>query len=459
MRVNRRRAIAALYGGRIRSYSNVDMTQPSPEDARAARPPVHRKSFFRRHLGKLVFALLALVVGGFVVFSRLKPLPVVAMPVVRGTAIDAVYATGTVEAEDRVQIKAKAAGSMAEILVKEGDLIKKGDLLARIDSPQLSFELKRGKVDLNAASAQGGAAAPQLAALKAQGQAIAADLGMARQDAARQEMLLASGASAQAESDRAKARVAQLEATLSANEAQQRALRIDLSANTARSAAQVKTLESRLAETEVRAPMDGVVLARQIELGEVVSVNQTLFKVGDAGRLVLEVSVDEADIARVFEPAESKPGSTVAVSLYAFPKQVFSGRVFEILPDANRERKSFLTKVRLDQPPPGLRSGMSGEVNIIVGRKEGVLLAPSEAEADGAVWLVEGGRARRQPVKVGIRDLLRIEVVEGAGEGALVVIEGQDKLGDGARVTVTRKEAERLAPVPEASGVTQTSVR
>jgi HlyD family secretion protein len=264
---------------------------------------------------------------------------------------------------------------------------------------------------------------------------------------------------ATADIDRAKARVAQLEATLSANEAQQRALRIDLSANAARQAAQVQTLESRLADTEVRAPMDGVVLTRQVELGEVVIVNQTLFKIGDTSRLVLEVSVDEADIARVHDPSEGKPASRVAVSLYAFPKQVFPGAVFEVLPDANRERKAFLVKVRLDEPPAGLRSGMSGEVNILAGKKEGVLLAPSESEADGFVWVADGGRARKQAVKAGIRDLLRVEIVEGAGEGALVVIEGQDKLTDGARIQVTRKEPDALAPLPEPGGVSQTSVR
>jgi RND family efflux transporter MFP subunit len=255
------------------------------------------------------------------------------------------------------------------------------------------------------------------------------------------------------------ARVAQLEATLAANLAQQRALRIDLSANTARQAAQVKTLESRLADTEVRAPMDGTVLAKQVELGEVVTVNQTLFKVGDTARLVLEVSVDEADVARVHEPSNGAPGSTVAVSLYAFPKQVFAGKVLEILPDANRERKSFLAKVRLDEPPPGLRSGMSGEVNIVVGQKRDVLLAPSEAAADGSVWIVDGARVKRHPVKAGIRDLLRLELLEGPAEGTLVVIQGQDKIQDGARVAVTRKEPDRLQPVPEANNVSQTQLK
>lgn len=432
------------------------MTQPSVE---APHPRVRRKGFVRRNLGRIVLGVIAVGIAAFVIASRLKPLPVVAMPVTRGSVVDAVYATGTVEAEDRVQIKAKTSGSVAEILVSEGARVKKGDLLARIDSPQLTFDLKRGKVDLNAASAQGGAAAPQLEALRAQAAGISADLGMARQDAGRLEKLLVSGAVASADVDRAKSRVAQLEATLAANEAQQRALRIDLSANTARQSAQVKTLESRLADAEVRAPMDGVVLAKQIEPGEVVTINQTLFKVGETARLVIEVSVDEADIARVHEPEGAAPGSTVAVSLYAFPKQVFAGKVFEILPDANRERKSFLAKVRLDEPPQGLRSGMSGEVNIVVGRKTDVLLAPSESESDGFVWVVDGGRAKKQKVVIGVRDLLRAEVLEGVGEGALVVIQGQDKIQDGARVTVTRREPDRLQPVPDANHVTQTSVR
>ncbi|MFO0589704.1 MAG: efflux RND transporter periplasmic adaptor subunit [Polyangiaceae bacterium] len=436
------------------------MTQPPVEPARPnARPVVRKKGFFRRNLSRIFLVALVLGGGAFFAATKLKPVPVVAMPVVRGQAVDAVYATGTVEAQDRVQVKAKTAGALAEVLVKEGDRVKKGDLIARIDSPQLNFELTRGKVDLNAASAQGGKAAPQVEALKAQGLGIQADLDLAQQDLDRQLRLAATGAVSSADTDRAKAKVAQLRATLAANEAQQKALRIDLSANAARQAAQVKTLESRVADAEVRAPMDGVVLAKSVELGEVVSVNQTLFKIGDIDRLVLEVSVDEADIARVKEPAGAEAGSRVAVSLYAFPKDVFAGHVFEILPDANRERKSFLAKVRLDKPPPGLRSGMSGEVNILIGVKENALLAPSQAESEGAVWIVEDGKAKKQPVKVGIRDLLRVEITEGVQDGALVLVEGQDKVTEGKRLSVTTKEQDRLAPVPEANGAAPSSAK
>lgn len=418
-----------------------------------------RPGFLRANLRSIVIAVIALGIGGAVAAKRLQPLPCAVTPVVRGKAVDAVYATGTVEADDRVHVKAKTSGSIAEILVKEGQAVKKGDLLARIDNPVVTFDLKRGQADLSAAAAQAGGNAPQIAALRAQADAIKADLATARADLGRTEALVKGGSIAEADLDRARARVTQLEGQLAANEAQQRALRIDLDANAQRQAAAVQSLASRVSDTEVRSPLDGVVLAKSIEIGEVVAINQTLFKVGDTRKLILEVSVDEADVARVHDGAGGKPASPAAVSLYAFPKEVFRGHVFDVLPDANRDRKAFLVKVRLDAPPAGLRSGMSAEVNIIAREEAGVLLAPSEAEADGSVWVVKGGRAHKQPVTIGIRDLLRVQVQSGLAEGDEVVVEGQDKLTEGARVKATLRPADKLKPVPDQSQPAQTSVR
>jgi HlyD family secretion protein len=412
----------------------------------------------RRILKRLLPLVVVLGLAAAFVASKLKPVPVIATPVVRGKAVDAVYGTGTVEAKDRVQLKAKSSGSIAEIFVREGDRVKKGDLVARIDNPAVTFELKRGKVDLSAASAQAGAGAPQVAVLRGQEKAIKAELDAAKLERERLEKLGSAGT--RAELDRARAREAQLEGTLAANQAQQRSLRIDLSANAARQAAQVESLAARVADTEVRAPLDGVVLTKNVELGEVVAVNQVLFKVGDVATLLIEVNIDEADVGRLGEPEGGKAGSPVAVTFYAFPKQVFGGRVVELYPDANRERKSFLVKVRLDAPPPGLKSGMSAEVNVIVGEHDGALLAPSDAEQDGRVWLVRDGRVEHQQVEVGIRDLLRFEVLSGLEEGDQVVVQGQDKLTPGTRVTVTERKPDVMEPMPDRSQPNrQTSIR
>lgn len=421
--------------------------------------PRKRPGFVRSNIKAIVVAVLILGAAAAIVAKRMAPLPVAVTPVVRGKAVEAVYATGTVEADDRVNVKAKASGSIASILVKEGQAVKKGDLLARIDNPVVAFDLKRGQADLSAATAQAGANAPQLAALRAQADAIKADLATARTDLGRTEALVKGGSVAQAELDRARARVTQLEGQLAANEAQQRAMRIDLDANAQRQAAAVQSLASRVSDTEVRSPLDGVILSKSIEIGEVVAVNQTLFKVGDTRSLILEVSVDEADVARVHDGSEKDAPSLAAVSLYAFPKEVFKGKVFDVLPDANRDRKAFLVKVRLDKPPSGLRSGMSAEVNIIAREEESVLLAPSEAESESFIWVVKDGRAQKQAVKVGIRDLLRLQVLSGLAEGDLVVVDGQDKLKEGARVTTTVRPADKFKPLPDASQPNQNAIR
>ncbi len=421
-----------------------DAEQSPPR--RAARP-----GFFKRNFRPLLLALVPLGGGGAVVAKRLSPVPVVVTPVVRGKAVDAVYGTGTVEAENRVNVKAKINGSVAQILVKEGQRVRVSDLLARIDNPAVAYDLKRGQADLSAANQQAGTDAPQIAALRAQVDALAADLATARADLARVQNLVASGTMAQAELDRAQARVTQLEGQIASTQAQSRAVRIDLTANAARQAAAVQSLASRVSDTEVRAPIEGVVLSKAVELGEVVAVNQTLFKVGETRALILEVSVDEADVARVHDGSDGEAPSPAAVSLYAFPHEVFRGKVFDVLPDANRDRKAFLVKVRLEKPPAGMRSGMSAEVNIVSREVEGALLAPSEAEADGAVWQVVGGRAHRQAVTVGIRDLLRVQILSGLAEGDLVVVDGQDKITEGTRVSATVHAADKRKPMPDQS--------
>lgn len=415
-------------------------------------------AFLRRHLKKILFVVILAVVAGLVVRRRMQAVPVVATPVARGTAVEAVYATGTVEAQDRVVVKAKASGSIAEVFVKEGSPVKKGDLLARIDNPLASFELKRGQVDLTAATSQKNAA-PQVAALVATQRALTADLDVATKSLARVRELHSAGAVPKSDLDVAEARVRQVEAQISANNAQQQALRIDLKANADRQEAVVESLASRVADTEVRAPQDGVVLTKLVELGEVVSVNQSLFRVGDTSRLILEVMIDEADVAKVRDGSDGSPASVAAITLYAYDQQIFTGSVFEIYPDANRERKAFLTKVKLDAPPPGLKSGMSAEVNIISRKKAGVLLAPGVAEADGFVSVVNGGKIERRAVKVGMRDLLRVEIVEGLEEGELVVVEKPADLAPGKPVVVTERPMTPSEPMPDPSQPSKTTLK
>lgn len=398
----------------------------------------------RRHRGRLFlgFVVLALALVG--AWVKLRARAVVVTTVARGTAIDAVYATAAVEAQDRVTVRAKVSGTILELKVREGDVVKKGDILAVIDSPALKYELARGKADQWAASQQASLTSPQVAVVEAQARMTEATLANTRAERDRLTTLAASGATTRAELDRANSNVTLLEAQIASQRAQARALRIDLTAKSSGSNAAVYELAAKLADTEVRAPIDGVVLVRLVEPGELVPMNGTLFKIGDVKKLVFECSVDESDIGRI------DVGKKAAVSLYAFPKRVFHGEVFEILPDADRAKKAFLVKVRVSDAPVGLRSGMSAEVNIIVGEHERALLAPAEAiDASNTVWLLRDGRVEKRTVEIGVRDMLRVEVLAGLAEGDAVVVTGFDALEPGVRVKATTQAQNANAPLPK----------
>jgi HlyD family secretion protein len=399
-----------------------------------------------------IAAAALLAVAGLLLARYLRPVDVVVTPIVRGHVVDAVYATGTVEAGRRVTVKAKVSGPVAELPITEGDPIQLGQRLARIDNPAAAFDLTKSRVEEVAAAAQAGQNGPQLASLRAKTEALETHLRAAERDAERAEQLFKSGAIGQAEWEKARDQAATLRADLAAQRAEERRQRIDLDANAGRARAAARSLATKVSDADVLAPVDGMVLARYVELGEVVAVNQPLFKVGDPKTLLLEVTIDEADVGRVHDGTGGPPASRVAATLQAFPGRTFAGLVVKVMPDADREKKSYLAKVRLDEPPQGLRSGMTAEVNIIITERAGVILAPADAIKDGQVWRVKNGTADRVPVTVGIHDLVRAEILTGLAEGDEVVVGGIDNLGrNGARVRATVRAPDPLAGKPQST--------
>lgn len=370
----------------------------------------------------------------------LRPLSVPAATVTRGVAIEAVYASGTVEAVDRIDVKARLSGPIGQLLVREGDKVAAEQLLAQVDAPTLNFDVTRGRAELEAA-VERASAAPQVAALAGQESALRAQLAQAKADLVRADTLNKSGAGVALEVERAKTQVAALEAQISAIRAQEQDVKIALKADRLRSKAGVDSLRARARDADVRSPMTGVVLKRRVEKGEVVAMNQNLFRIGDLTRLWIESRVDESDIGRV------RDKMAAAVRLYAFEGKVFAAHVARILPDADRDRKSFEVDVELDEPVAGLLPGMTAEINIIVRKHEGVLLVATDAvrEKGGThVWVVDtDGRVRRRPVRVGIRDLVQVEVTEGLQEGQVVALEDEDLLSDGKRVSPQLKSLSR----------------
>jgi HlyD family secretion protein len=380
--------------------------------------------------------LAALVVAGLgvLVLRLTRREAVTAEPVLRGPAIEAVYATGTVEPVARITVKARVAGVLEPAIAREGDAVAAGQVLARVDSEVRGYALAQGRTQLEAASQQAGGRSPRLAALEARRAAVAVELAQARTELDRVERLVATGALPGVDLARARAHADLLDAQRRAAADELRSARLELASTREQLADQVRSLEAGVREGELTAPIAGTVLDRLAEPGEAVAPNQAIFELGDVSTLVVELHVDEADIAKVRAGPDA---STVALTFYAFEGRAFEGRVLEVLPEADRVRRSYLVRVGLDAPPAGLRVGMSAEANIVIARRDDAVLLPIEALAGDRAWLIEDGRAVLRPVDTGIRGLSHVEIRSGADAGDLAIVGGGVEEGD--RVVARRR--------------------
>jgi len=121
-----------------------------------------------------------------------------------------------------------------------------------------------------------------------------------------------------------------------------------------------------------------------------------------------------------------------AVRLYSYANQDFTATVSQILPTANNQR--YTITLTLDNPPPNLMSGMTGEMNVVAGKRENALIIPSRALLAGRVFVVKDGVVKPRAVKVGFRNLERAEILDGLKEGEQVVVADQDLFKPGQRV-------------------------
>ena len=173
--------------------------------------------------------------------------------------------------------------------------------------------------------------------------------------------------------------------------------------------------------------MDGIVLRRDGEIGEIAEVGQVLFRVGVARPLEVVAEVNEEDIPRVVV------GQKALLRTDAFPNRQLDAKVREITPMGDPVTKTYRVRLALPDATP-LLPGMSVEANIITHEKPNALLVPSDAIQDNAVFVIEGGRAHRRKVETGIRGTRQTEIISGLKDNERVASPSKSELSDGARV-------------------------
>jgi HlyD family secretion protein len=365
--------------------------------------------------------------------------------VVRRDVVQSLVASGRVETPYRVGIGAQVVGTVAKVPVAEGDRVKAGQALIVLEAREAEALERQAEV----AVAQAEARLRQLRELQlpVAGQSLRqaeVNLENARATYERNRRLHESGfigRSALDESQRA-LDVAQTQvdsARKQVETARPSGSDYALAASAlAQAQASLQAARARLAYTTIRAPRDGILIARDVEAGDVVQPGKSLMVLSPEGETQVVVQIDERNLARL------KVGQPALASADAYPNERFKAEVVYLNPGVDPQRGTVEAKLRVAEPPAYLRQDMTVSVDIEVERHPGVLALRAEALRDlgsAKPWVlkVNGSRTRRQDVALGLRGEGWAEIRAGLAENDLVVPADNTAIKAGRRVrTVVR---------------------
>ncbi|PYL17919.1 MAG: hypothetical protein DME30_05060 [Verrucomicrobia bacterium] len=374
-----------------------------------------------RRVWWVVVALLILICG--VAYYFFMPVAEVAI-VRRGTAISAVYGTVRIEPAFVVHVRAQNSGFIQ--LAEEfsaghgaiGKSVTKGELLASIADETTARQLKQARADLQAATERAKLPLPSEELLKA-----------AEDNLHRLEQVVAFGNVPAVEYEKAKSEANRLRGALE-NE------RIERDRNLQALDETRKKLEAQMRNSEIRAPMDGLLGAVSTIDGELVAEGNQLFTVSSR-KTYVRGEVNEEDVGEV------KPGMKAKVQLYAYRTQTFAAHVSSIQPAADPDTQRYTVILEMEKPPDNLMAGMTGEMNIITGTHENALLLPTRALLVDQALVLKRGIVQRRTIKVGFRTLDFAEALSGVGAGDRVVVADQDRLRPGQPVRQRRVDVSK----------------
>jgi HlyD family secretion protein len=369
-------------------------------------------------------------VGLAFAYLSLRPLDVAVAPVVENVPVR-VFGLGTVEARVLSKIGFEVGAAITELNADHGDLVKQGQVLARLHAAQQEAKVARAKA---------AALSAEVAVKKADANVIKARAILAQrlevnrrkqQLVSRQVTSTQAGEEAQRDEDVAKAELLVAESDIEVARAQLSDAR-----------AQLVYEKAVLDQHTLLAPYDALVVDRQKELGTVIKAGDPIFTLVAAGSIWALAYIDESRSGAIREdqPAE--------VRLRSLPHQVFSARVARIGIESDRVTEERRVYVKCDRCPVRFHLGEQAEVLITVAVLPKARLVPEAAVigydgTKGAVWSVEGGRLKRRVVSFGHRtEDSRLEVAEGLPRGVDIVTRVTAALYEGRAVRAIR-EGER----------------
>lgn len=328
----------------------------------------------------LIFLFISGCLGLTLVISLwVFPPPVRVLSPHEGQAIEAVYATGTVEPTIMVPIAPRTAAHLIELSAIEGQVVKRGDVLARLEDSE------------------------QQAAISD----LTARLVFAGSDFARKEQLLKTRSVSRDVLEQAKSEVDSLSAQLEKAKAQASYFRLI-------------------------SPADGMIIKRDGEMGELISSGQPVFYMSCCAPLRITAEVDEEDIP------QAAIGQEVLIQSDAFPDKVYHGKIAGITPKGDPVARSYRVRISFDDPNHPFMIGMTVETNIIIQKIEKALLIPAISIAKkNKVQVVRDGVLKDLTIVPGIQNGEDIQIISGLVKTDQIVVPFDQNLKDGQKVRIT----------------------
>lgn len=308
--------------------------------------------------------------------------------------------TGTIEAWKKTNITPDIGGKIARIHVEEGEIVRKGQLLAELDTRATRLQLRQAEAALAVAEAN-------------------------YKDAERNQERMGRLLKEKAVSDQ------QYEKIILAFEAAEAQLQ--------QAKAALNLVQHSLDVSLMKAPFSGVIASKNTEVGDVInpmmggfSPASGVLTLMDFSRVKIEIGASHQDIVLI------KKGQPALLKVTAFPDEIFKGSVTLVNLTADPSTKKFKVEVSVDNPDYILRPNTFGEVTLEVSTRENTLVIPQKAVLEGKyVFIVrEDNVAERKEVTLGLQNSDRIEVVQGLKEGDLVIVEGNYGLEEGAKLDI-----------------------
>ena len=301
------------------------------------------------------------------------------------TVIDAITATGQIEALQAVELRPEVDGRLIEILVREGAEVANGAALFKVDDAELKAQVARAE----------------------------ADRDLAEQALARTNQLLSEKAAATADVERAEA-----------------------TARGARAALELLTV--RLKRTVVRAPFAGVAGARFVSVGDYVNNTSRLITLQTVNPQRAAFQVPERYAERL------KLGQKVEFKVAALESRIFLGTVDFVDPRVQLPARTITVKALVANPTRVLQAGMFIEARLETTRRNQAVVVPEEAvlqlPTGNVIWVIEGDKPIRRPVELGVREPGQVEILKGIAAGEMVVVGGAERLNPQSTVKATTKK-------------------